>query len=80
MNNDNVFITLIKCEGCSCWFTKGNEKDQKIREREARGKEGMHWQWDVIQKMKTRIKTKFDSEAIVFEKTLEFKQAILLCY
>ncbi len=50
-------------------------RTKKIREKEARGNEGMHWQWIAIQKMKIPIKTKFDSEAIMFEKPLEFKQA-----
>lgn len=59
---------------------KAMTRTKKIREREARKKEGMHWEWDAIQEMKIFKITKFDNEAIMFEKTLEFKQAILLCY
>lgn len=59
---------------------KAMTRTKKIKEREERVKEDMHWQWDGIQKMKILIKTKFDSEAIMFEKTLEFKQATLLYY
>jgi hypothetical protein len=32
------------------------------------------------QKLKTPMKTKFTSKVIMFEETLEFKQAILLSY
>jgi hypothetical protein len=32
------------------------------------------------QKLKTPIKTRFASKVIMFEKTLEFKTIILLCY
>jgi hypothetical protein len=32
------------------------------------------------QKLKTPIKTRFDSKVIMLEETLEFKVAILLCY
>jgi len=32
------------------------------------------------QKLKTPIKTRFASKVIVFEETLEFKQAIITCY
>jgi hypothetical protein len=31
-------------------------------------------------KLKTLIKTKFVSKVIIFEKTLEFKHAIITCY
>jgi hypothetical protein len=36
--------------------------------------------WVVASKLKTPIKTKFASKVIMFEKTLEFKQAIITCY
>jgi len=32
------------------------------------------------QKLKTPIKTRFASKVIMFEETLEFKQAIITCY
>jgi len=34
----------------------------------------------LLQKLKTPIKTRFASKVIMFEKTLEFKQAIITCY
>jgi len=33
-----------------------------------------------LQKLKTSVKTKLDSKVIMFEKTLEFKAIITLCY
>jgi hypothetical protein len=34
----------------------------------------------LLQKLKTPIKTRFASKVIVFEETLEFKEAIITCY
>jgi hypothetical protein len=31
-------------------------------------------------KLKTLLKTKFANKVIIFEKTLEFKETIILCY
>jgi hypothetical protein len=49
---------------------------KKIKERVARVGKGLYWKWE----LKTFIKTRFASKIIMFEKTLEFKQVIVLCY
>jgi hypothetical protein len=53
---------------------------KKNREMEARTGEHLHWKWKATSKAKTPIKTRFVNKIIMFEKTLEFKQVILLCY
>jgi len=36
--------------------------------------------WVVVSKLKTFVKPRFTCKVIIFEKTLEFKQAIIACY
>jgi len=82
MNDDKVLVGLILV----------NVKDaqiglQKIISRiKKSGKGKQKWEKACIesgmwhQKLKTPVKTKFASKVIMLEETLEFKQAILLCY
>jgi len=50
------------------------------------GKE--RWEWECVcfengmwhWKLKIRMNTKFASKVIMFEKTLQFKNAIIICY
>jgi hypothetical protein len=50
------------------------------------GKGRQKWEKDCIEsgmrhwKLRSLVKTKFASKVIMFEKTLEFKQDMLLCY
>ncbi len=54
--------------------------DKEIREKEARVGEGMHGQWVATLEAENSHKKKLDSKVIMFEKTLEFKAIIMLCY
>jgi hypothetical protein len=54
--------------------------EKKFKEKEAWMGKTMHWDGMWHRKLKTPMKTKFVNKITMFEKTLEFKQGILLCY
>jgi hypothetical protein len=54
--------------------------DKNIKEREVIVGEGTHGYGVVALKLKTLIKTRFANKVITFEKKLEIKVVILLCY
>jgi len=54
---------------------------QKTQGNDAWVGKGLHWKWDATLEVENKpMKTNFASKVIMFEKTLEIKQAILLCY
>ncbi len=62
-------------------FVENNYLDKKNQGKDAWIGKGLHWEWDATLKAKNKpMKNKFTSKVIMFEKTLEIKQAILLCY
>jgi len=61
-------------------FVENNYLDKKIMEREAWWEKACIESGIWHQKLKTRVKTGFVNKGILFEETLKFKQAILLCY
>lgn len=59
---------------------KNNYMDKKLKEKERKVGIGLHGKWEVTLEVKTPINTTFANKVIMFEKTLEFKQDIFLCY
>jgi hypothetical protein len=54
---------------------------QKNQGNDAWVGKGMYWEWDATLEVENKpMKINFASKVIMFEKTLEIKQAILLCY
>jgi hypothetical protein len=69
-----------QCEECLSKFAEDDCMDKKIRE--AWMWKSMCWIKWVAQhwKLKTLVKTRFVSKMSMFEKALDFKKAIVLCY
>jgi len=47
-----------KYERCSHWFVEHYSMDKKIKQKEEKIGEGMHWKWDVAPKVENSCKNK----------------------
>jgi hypothetical protein len=68
-----------QCEGYPREFTNNNHMDKKIR-KGRNGKKHVLKKGLWPRKLKTPMKTRFVNKVIMFEKVVEFKEAIFLCY
>jgi len=81
-NDDKIYVGLRNVN-----VKKAQSELQKtITWTKKSGKGRQEWEWACFEsgmrhrKLKTHVKTKFANKVIMFEKTFEFKNAIIHCY
>jgi hypothetical protein len=77
MNDDKVLMGLTLV---SVIYVQSSLQKKLLRKRRLEWKNACIGNGMRHRKLKTPVKTKFANKVIMFEETLEFKQAILLCY
>ncbi len=81
-NDDNVYmgLTLVNVKEARVNLPKTITWTKKFKERVARLGKGLHWKLEMTLGVENFHQTRFASKIIMFKKTLEFKQVIVLCY
>jgi hypothetical protein len=67
-------------ERCPIYLTKNHHMDKKVRQREARMGSCLLRSKFASRKLKTLVKTRFVSKDVLFQETLEYGHAIMICY